>query len=244
MGYRGKLAERDEARRRRATGETLLDIASALGVSKSSVSIWVRDVEVPPRQGRRTARRRRPNALQRAKAAEIQRLQEEGRARIAALTDREFLVAGVALYAGEGSKRDGDVRFANSDPRMIAFFCAWLRRFFVIDEERLRVTLYLHQGLDLDEAEDFWSRLTGVPRTQFRKAYRAEPNGGIRHTKHVRGCPSVGYSSVAVSRMIRGLMDALLAWPIPSGVAQSAEQGIVNPKVVGSSPTPGAAEQP
>ena len=35
------------------------------------------------------------------------------------MSEREFLVLGLALYAGEGSKTDGDVTFANSDPRMI-----------------------------------------------------------------------------------------------------------------------------
>jgi hypothetical protein len=64
-------------------------------------------------------------------------------------------VAGVALYAGEGAKRDGAVKFANSDPRMIGFYCAWLRRFFEIDEARLRVRLYLHQGLDLSASVAF-----------------------------------------------------------------------------------------
>jgi hypothetical protein len=59
------------------------------------------------------------------------------------LSEREFLVAGVALCAGEGTKRDGAVRFANSDPRMI-FFCCWLRRFFELDESRLRIRLYRH----------------------------------------------------------------------------------------------------
>jgi hypothetical protein len=28
------------------------------------------------------------------------------------------------------------VQFANSDPRMIAFFCSWLRAFFEVDEAR------------------------------------------------------------------------------------------------------------
>jgi hypothetical protein len=68
------------------------------------------------------------------------------------VSEREFLVAGVALYAGEGSKTDGCVRFANSDPRMIYFYCCWLRRFFTVDESRLRVHLYLHEGLDLASA--------------------------------------------------------------------------------------------
>ena len=92
-------------------------------------------------------RRRAPNALQRRKQAEIDRLVEEGRSRIGRLSEREFLVAGVALYAGEGSKRDGAVKFANTDPRMVAFYCAWLRRFFEIDEARLRVRLICTKGL-------------------------------------------------------------------------------------------------
>ncbi len=46
-----------------------------------------------------------------------------GRDRIGQLSDEAFLAAGTALYAGEGSKTDGMVSFANSDPRMIEFFC-------------------------------------------------------------------------------------------------------------------------
>jgi uncharacterized protein YjcR len=146
MGYRGKLAEREQARRLRATGLPLVDIAASLGVSKSSVSLWVRDVGFEPGPRVDRGRRRAPNALQRRKQTEIDRLLAEGRDRVGRLSEREFLVAGVALYAGEGSKTDGDVRFANSDPRMIVFFCSWLRRFFEIDEARLRVHLYLTRG--------------------------------------------------------------------------------------------------
>jgi Helix-turn-helix domain len=146
MGYRGKLAERERARRLRASGLPLAEIAARLGVSRSSVSVWVRDVAFEPHPRGTCGRRRAPNALQRRKQAEIDRLLAEGRDRVGRLSEREFLVAGVALYAGEGSKRDGSVQFANSDWRMVAFFCSWLRRFFAIDESRLRVRLYLHEG--------------------------------------------------------------------------------------------------
>jgi hypothetical protein len=67
------------------------------------------------------ARNRRPHRQALEKEAEIERLLAEGRDLIGRLTEREFLVAGAALYAGEGTKRDGAVGFANSDPRMIAF---------------------------------------------------------------------------------------------------------------------------
>jgi hypothetical protein len=210
MGYRGKLAEREQARRLRATGLPMAEIAARLGVAKSSVSLWVREVPFEPRPRGTRGRRRPPNALQRRKQAEIDRLLAEGRDRVGRLSEREFLVAGVALYAGEGSKGDGRLRFANSDPRMVVFFCAWLRRFFEIDESRLRVHLYLHQGLDLAASIAYWSALTSLPPAQFLKPYRAVPDPSIRHAKHVHGCVSIGYSCSATHRSIMGLVVALL----------------------------------
>jgi hypothetical protein len=210
MGYRGKLAQREQARRLRATGLPLADIAARLGVSKSSVSLWVRDVAFDPRPRSTRGRRRAPNALQRRKQAEIAHLLDEGRDRVGRLSEREFLVAGIALYAGEGGKGDGEVRFVNSDPRMVAFFCSWLRRFFAIDESRLRVRLYLHEGLDLAATTAHWSEVTGIPESQFRKPYRAVADPSIRLTKHVHGCVSIGYSCSATHRSIMGLVGALL----------------------------------
>lgn len=214
VGYRGKLSEREEARRLRALGRTMPDIATALGVSRSSVSLWTRDVPVVV--GPRRLRPRQPNVLERRKSAEITELLEAGRARIGALSDKEFLVAGTALYAGEGSKRDGIVGFTNTEPNMVAFFCSWLRRFFDIDESRLRVGLYLHEGLDVDAAISFWSHVTSIPTGQFRKPYRAVPDAGIRNNKHQHGCVSVRYACARTHRGVMGLVKALLvSSPIP-----------------------------
>ena len=80
---------------------------------------------------------------------------------------------GLALYAGEGSKTQHSLCFANSDPRMIYVYVSWLRRFFEIDESKLRIKLYLHDGLDLDAAVEYWSELTRIPLRQFTKPYRA-----------------------------------------------------------------------
>jgi AcrR family transcriptional regulator len=212
MGYRGKLAERRQARQLRRAGLPLAEIAARVGVSKSSVSLWVRDVEFEgPLVRTVRGRRRDPNALQRRKQGEIERLLEEGRVRIGRLSEREFLVAGVALYAGEGTKGDGRVRFVNSDPRMVVFFCTWLRHFFEVDESRIRLALHLHQGLDLEAAMAYWSALTGIPEAQFTQPYRAVPDPSIRHAKHVHGCVTVSYSCSATHRAIMGLVRALLS---------------------------------
>lgn len=213
MGYRGKLAEQERARQLRARAWTLQEIADELGVAKSSVSIWVRDVdfEPRPRSRGRSARRQRPNALQRRKLAEIEALLRDGTERIGRLSERDFFVAGVALYAAEGSKRDGNLRFTNSDPRFIYFYCRWLRHFFDIDESRLRVRLYLHRGLDLDAANGYWSAITAIPLEQFGKPYRAVADRSIRKTKHPYGCVGVGYGCSRTHRAVMGLAHALVS---------------------------------
>jgi hypothetical protein len=211
MGYGGKVVEQRRARRLRAQSRTLQEIATELGVSKSSVSVWVRDVEFVPRPRNRGHRSMKPHPLHVAKLAEIERCRIEGAERIGQLSEREFLVLGLALYAGEGSKTRNDVIFANSDPRMILMFTRWLRRFFDVDESRLRVRLYLHEGLDLDEAVRFWSDLTQIPPSQFTKPYRAVADPTMRRTKHLMGCPGIAYRSASIHRRVMGLIEAVLS---------------------------------
>lgn len=222
MGYRGKVGQQNRARDLRAQGWTLGEICEEVGCSKASASLWCRDVEIDEAElqrrrrarnlaGNEGARRRGPNKLQRRKQAEIEEMRVAGLNTVDVLSDRELLLVGAALYAGEGSKTPGEVRFTNSDPRMIQFFVEWLRRCFGVDTSAMRFTLYLHQGLDIDAANAFWSDLTGIPTSQFRKPFRAVADPSIRRSKHPMGCPSVGVCSIRLHRRVMGLVDALLS---------------------------------
>ncbi len=210
MGYRGKVVEQERARALRAQSWTLAEIAQELGVSRSSVSVWVRDVIFEPRPRQRPLFRN-PGALHLAKLAEIDAMNAWGADRIGTLSEEAFLAAGTALYAGEGSKGGGEVNFANTDPLMIRFHCAWLRRFFEIDESRLRVRVYLHEGLDIEAAHRFWSEMTAVPLAQFRTPYRPPADPTIRRTRHEYGCAYVRYCCSTTHRRIMGLQRALLS---------------------------------
>jgi transcriptional regulator with XRE-family HTH domain len=209
VGYRGKTVEQQRARELRAESWTLAEIADELGVSRSSVSVWVRDVVFDPKPAQRPIFRN-PSSLHLKKLAEIEAADEWAKAYVDSLCEDAFFAAGIALYAGEGTKGDGEVVFANTDASMIAFFCKWLRRYFVIDESRLRVRVYLHDGLDLERAHSFWSQVTGVPLTQFRQGYRAAADPTIRKNKHEHGCAYVRYCHSGTHRQIMGLVRALL----------------------------------
>ncbi len=214
------------------------DIAAELNVSRGSVSLWTRDIVVV--KGPRQIRTPRPNRLHDARLAEIHEMNRLGVERLGALGEHAFLAAGAALYAGEGAKKDGRVVFANSDPAMITVFLTWLRHFFSPVEGRLRVRLYLHQGLDIEAAMAHWADLTSIPAAQFTAPYRAVPDSSIRQNKHEFGCATVVYNCSRTHREVMGLCRALLSSGAQSGVAQSAERLTVNQNVGGSSPSPGA----
>lgn len=210
MGYGGKVAEQQRARELRADAWTLAEIAAELGVAKSSVSLWVRDIDFTPKPRNRGHRSMKPHPMHVAKLAEIERCRQEGIERIGTLSEREFLVLGLALYAGEGGKTNGEIRFANSDPRMIVTFATWLRHFFEIDESRLRMRLYLHADLDVESAIAYWSALVEVPATQFAKPYRAVADATLRRNRHIHGCPAISYCSTAIHRRVMGMISAVL----------------------------------
>jgi len=110
--------------------------------------------------------------------------------------ERELKALGIALYWGEGAKFKGaqSIDFANSDPVMIGVFLQFLRTIFVIRESKFRIQLYCYANQNTGELIQFWSTLTGIPKSQFIKPYvrqdfRAEKAGKMRYGLiHVRYC--------------------------------------------------------
>lgn len=209
MGYRGKVEARQRARELRAQSWTLQDIATELGVSKASVSTWVRDVEFVPRPRNRGHPAGPKHPMRVKREAELERCRVEAERWVGELSERDLAMYALALYAGEGSKTDGSVVFANSDPALVGVFLRWFRSAFPIDEGRLRVGLYLHADLDLEAAVRYWSNVTGVPPDQFHKPYRAVVDPTMRGNRHEFGCARIVYSDTSLHRRVMARIRAI-----------------------------------
>jgi transcriptional regulator with XRE-family HTH domain len=209
MGYSGKWRERERARELRAESWTLLHIARELGVSKASVSAWVRDVEFVPKPRNRGHASHKPHPLTVKKQAEIERCRAEAAATIGELSERDLAMFCLGLYAGEGSKTRGTIGFANTNPIYLAMTVAWLRSQFQIDESRLRAKVYLHEGLDLEAAQAFWSMVLDIPVDQFSKPYRAAADPTRRTSKHANGCATLLYSCSLTHRRVMAMIEAV-----------------------------------
>jgi hypothetical protein len=130
---------RAKARDLREQGLDYEEIVAELGVSKSSVSLWVRDLPRPPGLSYEECRKRAAEGVRRYWAAEgpireaqRQAISAAATAQIGQLNDREILVAGAIAYWCEGAKnkphrRDDRVCFMNTDPMLIRFFLRFSR---------------------------------------------------------------------------------------------------------------------
>ncbi|MEU9296770.1 hypothetical protein [Streptomyces sp. NPDC048266] len=161
---------RARARELRLQGMTYDQIQVELGCSKSSISLWVRDLPKPerrrtPEEASAIARRGWEVTLRRR---EEERRRRRGLAReeIGSLTERELFLIGVGLYWAEGAKskpyeRREKVVFVNSDPDMITLYLAWLD-LLGIEPYRMRYHVMIHESADVAGAEQYWADLVQV----------------------------------------------------------------------------------
>jgi transcriptional regulator with XRE-family HTH domain len=171
---------RAKARELRARGMDYREIAAALGVSKSSVSLWVRDL---PRVGRlSTAERKKRSAEGSRRYWAVRRQADEtsrAAARAAAVaeignpTDRELIIAGAIAYWCEGSKNklgppDDRVVFTNSDPALVRFFLRFLEVTGTPRTDSI-FRVCIHESADVESAQRFWLQVTGASPDQFRR---------------------------------------------------------------------------
>ncbi|MFE5791019.1 hypothetical protein ACFQ8C_00435 [Streptomyces sp. NPDC056503] len=168
---------RARARELRLQGMTYDQIQVELGCSKSSISLWVRDLPKPERKRTREeaseiARRGWEPTMRRREEhrRETKRAAAEG---IGAMSDRELFILGVGLYWAEGTKdkahaRRERVAFVNSDPGMVRVFAAWLD-LLGIPAARRTYSLMIHETADVAGAERYWAELVGVDPTRLGK---------------------------------------------------------------------------
>jgi transcriptional regulator with XRE-family HTH domain len=171
---------RARARELRERGLGYEEIAGALGVSKSSVSLWVRDMPRPAQLSYEETRKRAAEGARRYWAAERparEARREAARAAAAAemgdLSSREVLLVGAVAYWCEGAKSkphkiSEHVCFVNSDPGLIGFFLIFLSEAGV-EPARLRFTVHIHETADVAAAEKFWFAVTGADPAQFQR---------------------------------------------------------------------------
>lgn len=228
---------RAKARDLRLQGWTYDQIQVELGCSKSSISLWVRDLPRPERrnpaeQAKLAARKRwehelavRDEMRQQTKAAAAQETGE--------MSHRDLFLTGVALYWAEGAKdkpyaRRENVLFVNSDPGVIRLYLAWLR-LLGVEPERLQYRVMIHITADVEAAKRYWAEPAGVDASVFQKTTIKKHNPRtVRKNvgESYRGCLVIRISQGAdLYRRIEGWWKGMVDGA--SGITGPASSGKV-----------------
>lgn len=173
-----KIVERESARALRKRGHTINHITRQLGVSKSSVSLWVRDIVLTDEQRlaigaqhsfATTAARNRM-----IDAARLRRLEWQAYGRQEARSGDVLLIKAAMLYWAEGTKKNNrcSIRFTNSDPHMISLFVQFLQDCYGMAEGKIRLALHMYTDICTEQqAKEFWMQHTGFQKPPFARRW-------------------------------------------------------------------------
>ncbi len=175
-----KITERKAAVAMRRNGESIKVIARAIGIAPSTVSLWVRDIQLSKLQLKKLTTRgqsiavvekRRITRISRTKARRQETMDSAGQM-ISKLTHKELWLIGIALYWGEGGKAYyGSARLSNSDPAVIQIMMRFFREVCRVPEDKFRGHVNTFSHLNTNKAEVYWSEISGIPKSNFYKSY-------------------------------------------------------------------------
>jgi len=196
--------------RLRKKGASYSQIREKLKVSKSSLSLWLRNMPLSEErlkelQGFNTVRiEKYRETRRRTREARWAKVREIAKKDIGSLSKRELFLTGLFLYWGEGGKtKVASTTISNTDPAVILFFVQWLK-LFKVPRNRLRVHIHLYADMNVQKELQYWSKTLKLPLSSFRKPYIKKSNrAGLTYMqKFTHGTCNLIYDNRDVSEYI------------------------------------------
>lgn len=192
----------------RQEGHSINEISNCLPISKSTISLWVKDIELSKIareriNGNRLAGIKRSNETNKRKKLDREKTIVNNCNVVfkkRELSDVEAKIYLSMLYWGEGSKTGNRVEFMNSDHKLIMSFIGLLRKGFKVNEKKLRGIIHLHSYHDINEMVDYWSKCTKIDKDKISIYQKKE--SGITKKEGYKGCFSLRYGDVGTLQEI------------------------------------------
>ena len=229
---RWSISIKDTAKKMRHDGATYGEITKNLGVVKSTLSDWLKNLPLPDHQYFTNRKEWLKNIrILSAKSKKKTRMQKEENIALSVKKEvntwsflhstesQKSLLA--MLYWAEGQKSPelgAPVNFTNTDPKLMLLFLTMLRNCYRLDESKLRVRLHLHWYHKINEVRSFWSMLLNIDESKFGKIYLKQRSKTKTFRKNLAGICIVRYHSIDLRREIMqtayNIHDTLTVTPL------------------------------
>jgi len=172
-----KEDKRKIAIKMRTEGASYSQIKEKTKVSKGTLSYWLKDMPLSKERIRelRDVNPKRiesyRNTMRKKKEARLDGVFKNVSNNLKDFSEREFYIAGLFLYWGEGGKtKESEISMSNTDPAVLKFFLKWIE-ILGSDKSRVKVRIQIYKDMDEEKEIKFWSKELGLNKNQFRKTY-------------------------------------------------------------------------
>ncbi|MDD3292989.1 MAG: hypothetical protein PHI45_03265 [Candidatus Pacebacteria bacterium] len=168
---------KEKAIKLRRSGYSYSEILKEVPIAKSTLSLWLRSVNLAKKQKQKITQKRIAGALKGAQArrnqkiATTKKIKDKAKKEIKNINKKDLWLIGIALYWAEGAKEHQTgtgISFSNSDDRMILLFLKWLKDIFKIKNSELIYELYIHETANIKQSQIYWSRKLSITINQLR----------------------------------------------------------------------------
>lgn len=178
-----KNSLKNKAIRLRKKGLSYTEILKQILVAKSTLSLWLRSVNLTKKQKQKLTAKKLEAAQRGANKQHLKKIKlivdltNEAEKEITRLTKKDLWLIGVALYWAEGSKEKEhtlgqQVIFSNSDYKMIKIFLKWLKEIIKIKNSEIAFEIYIHKTANSENALNWWSRALSCEKDQFKLYFK------------------------------------------------------------------------
>lgn len=217
-----------KARKLRTSGKSIKDIARTTGASQSTISLWCRDIQLTDKQLKRILDEKEYLiARGRLKGANFQRMRRVNAIKVAIqeaerlnkLSEKEFFIAGLALYLAEGTKTYGTVQFTNSNIKIIKFMIDWFRHFYNISNAEVKFSIHInsvHRNRE-KEVMSFWKKHLRVNTSNFTRIRYVKTKPAKKYENHNVHYGTIDFrikKSASLLYKLNALTDRLLSVPV------------------------------
>ena len=217
----------------RKKGNSIGSIEARLGIPRSTLSYWFRDISLSKSQMRELEKRSEEGLrIARTKASEWHRADKALRLANVAMSAEQMLdsldvtipssaeLALAFLYLGEGAKTRDRTTLGSSDPRIARFFIQSLRSIYHVPTENIKCHLHLRADQKPQVAKRYWSKELGLPLSNFGKASIDKRTLGKPTYPHYKGVCLISCGRVEIQRRLMYIANGFC-----DRIAEIADQG-------------------
>jgi len=199
----------------RLKGSSLKDVNVSLGIPKSTLSCWFKDLHIK-KEYRNILDSKWKNGLVKARIEAVKWHNNQRKKRIMHSEDEARKVidkidlsnvnimelALSLLYLGEGFKKNSETGIGNSDPLILLFFIKTLNGIYGVKSENITCYLHLRADQKPEELNLYWSRKLKIPLKNFRKASIDKRTIGSKTYSSYKGVCVVRCGNIAIQRKL------------------------------------------